>query len=70
MSAVKFIDLTGLGVIVTAIKTAQGQGGMVALFAMPPKVRVLVELTRLHLVFDIYPDETPRWPRLLRVNIR
>jgi anti-sigma B factor antagonist len=57
MSAVKFIDSTGLGVIVAAMKTGQSQGGTVALFAMPPKVRTLVEVTRLHLVFDIYPDE-------------
>jgi anti-sigma B factor antagonist len=57
MAAVKFIDSTGLGVIVTALKTARERGGAVALFALPGKVRALVELTRLHLVFDIYADE-------------
>jgi anti-sigma B factor antagonist len=57
MSAVKFIDSTGLGVIVTAMTTARNRGGSFALFALPAKVRTLVELTRLHLVFDIYADE-------------
>jgi anti-sigma B factor antagonist len=57
MSAVKFIDSTGLGVIVTAMTAARGRGGSFALFALPAKVRSLVELTRLHLVFDIYADE-------------
>jgi anti-sigma B factor antagonist len=57
MSAVKFIDSTGLGVIVTAMKTARERGGSLALFGLPAKVRLLIELTRLHLVFDIYCDE-------------
>jgi anti-sigma B factor antagonist len=57
MSAVKFIDSTGLGVIVTAMKAAREGGGKLALFGLPAKVRSLVELTRLHLVFDIYGDE-------------
>jgi anti-sigma B factor antagonist len=57
MSAVKFVDSTGLGVMVTAMKAAKGRGGSLALFALPAKVRALVELTRLHLVFDIYADE-------------
>ncbi|HKD68694.1 MAG TPA: STAS domain-containing protein [Candidatus Binataceae bacterium] len=57
MSAVKFIDSTGLGVIVTAMKAARDRGGRLAMFALPDKVRMLVELTRLHLVFHIYADE-------------
>jgi anti-sigma B factor antagonist len=57
MSSVKFIDSTGLGVMVTAMKAAKGRAGSLALFALPAKVRALVELTRLHLVFDIYADE-------------
>jgi len=57
LSDVSFIDSTGLGVIVTAMTTARNRGGSFALFALPAKVRTLVELTRLHLVFDIYADE-------------
>jgi anti-sigma B factor antagonist len=57
MSAVKFMDSTGLGVIVTALKSARAGGGKLALFALPARVRALVEVTRLHLVFDIYVDE-------------
>jgi anti-sigma B factor antagonist len=57
MSAVKFIDSTGLGVILIAMKAAASRGGSLALFALPAKVRSLFELTRLHLVFDVYADE-------------
>jgi anti-sigma B factor antagonist len=57
MSAVKFMDSTGLGVIVTAMKSARAGGGKLALFGLPARVRALVELTRLHLIFDIYVDE-------------
>jgi anti-sigma B factor antagonist len=57
MSAVKFIDSTGLGMIVIAMRAALSRGGSFALFALPTKARMLVELTRLHLVFYIYADE-------------
>jgi anti-sigma B factor antagonist len=57
MSAVKFIDSTGLGVMVTAMKAVKNRAGSLALFALPAKVRMLVEVTRLHLVFAIYADE-------------
>jgi anti-sigma B factor antagonist len=57
MSVVRLIDSSGLGVIVTASKAAKGIGGSVALFALPERVRSIIELTRLHLVFDIYPEE-------------
>ena len=35
MSAVKFIDSTGLGVIVTTIKAVRNRAGSLALFALP-----------------------------------
>lgn len=57
MSAVKFIDSTGLGVIVAAMKAAKSRDGSLALFALSAKIRTLIELTRLHLVFDIYANE-------------
>lgn len=57
MAPVKYIDSTGLGVLVTAMKAAKGRSGSLALFALPLKVRTMVELTRLHLHFEIYADE-------------
>ena len=56
LSRVQFIDSTGLGVLVTAHKTAVAKGLKFALFALPDPVRSIVEVTRLHSVFDIYPD--------------
>jgi anti-sigma B factor antagonist len=57
MAAVRFIDSTGLGVMVTVMKAARARGGAVAMFALPARVRSLLELTRLHLLFDIYLDQ-------------
>jgi anti-sigma B factor antagonist len=56
LSMVQFIDSTGLGVLVTAHKTAVAKDLKFALFALPDPVRAIVEVTRLHSVFDIYPD--------------
>ena len=38
------------------MKAVRNRAGSLALFALPAKVRMLVEVTRLHLVFDIYAD--------------
>lgn len=66
MSAVTFIDSSGLGVIVTAAKASISRSGSLALFALPAKVRSLIELTRLHLLFDIYTDEAAALAAVIR----
>lgn len=56
LSAISFMDSSGLAVLIAALKTAQGNGGNVVLCGMSTTLRALIELTRLHQVFEIYPD--------------
>jgi len=58
LSAVKFLDSSGISVLVGAMKEASSRGGRIALLKVPPTVRSLLELTRLHRVFDSYEDES------------
>jgi len=57
LSRVTFLDSSGLSVFVSALKTARTDGGDVALLKLPPNIRALIELMRLHYVFDIFDDE-------------
>ena len=56
LAEVDRIDSTGLGALVTTLKAARDRGGELVLAALTPPVRTVVELTRLHRVFDIYDD--------------
>ena len=58
LSGVKFLDSSGISVLVGAMKEASSKGGRVALLRVPPTVRSLLELTRLHRVFDTFEDES------------
>lgn len=58
LSAVTFVDSSGLSVLITALNAARAVGGDVALLGLSRDVRSLVELTRLHRVFTIHEDET------------
>ncbi len=57
LSDVRFIDSSGLSILVTALKAARAAGGDVVLLKPPPVVRTLLELTRLHRVLEIFEDE-------------
>jgi len=57
LAGVTFIDSSGLSVLVTTLKTARAAGGDVVLLRLPPTVRSLIQLTRLHRVFLIFDDE-------------
>jgi len=56
LTEVTRIDSTGLGALVTTLKAARDRGGELVLSSLTPPVRAVVELTRLHRVFDIYDD--------------
>jgi len=58
LSRVTFLDSSGLSVLVSALKAVRPDGGDVALLKLPPNIRALIELMRLHYVFDIFDDET------------
>lgn len=57
LSGVKFLDSSGISVLVGAMKEATSRGGRIALLKVPPTVRSLLELTRLHRVFDSFEEE-------------
>lgn len=49
----RFIDSTGLGVIVSSYKKCVENGGTIRLMSLNPNVRKIFELTRLTSVFEI-----------------
>lgn len=51
---VPYIDSAGLGTLVSALKTARERGGNVWLAGLTPQVKMVVELTRLHFVFEVF----------------
>jgi anti-sigma B factor antagonist len=54
ISAVDFIDSTGLGALISVLK-ALGNDGEMAIAGARPAVRRLLELTRLDQVMRLYP---------------
>jgi anti-sigma B factor antagonist len=64
LSDVKFVDSSGLSVLVLALKAAHAKGGRLALLKVNSTVRSLLELTRLHRVFEIFDDEEKACSRL------
>ncbi|HEY9828722.1 MAG TPA: STAS domain-containing protein [Stenomitos sp.] len=52
---VRFIDSSGLGVLVSGFKNASAKQGTLKLSGLQTQVKSMFELTRLHRVFDIYP---------------
>lgn len=55
LSAVRFIDSSGLGALLSGYKNANLHQGSLVLSGLQPRVQSMFELTRLHRVFDIYP---------------
>ena len=55
MSRVKFVDSSGLGAIVAAMKQL-GSGRKLDLAGLTPDVDKVFRLTRMNSVFDIYDD--------------
>ncbi len=57
LGEVSFVDSSGLSVLVSAYKAAGEKDGGVVLLRPSGDVRALIELTRMHEVFEIYGDE-------------
>lgn len=57
LSEVDFCDSSGLSVLVSSLKIAQVRGGEVVLLQPSDEVRLLIELTRLHKIFEIFEDQ-------------
>ena len=57
LGKVAFVDSSGLSVQVSALKAAHKVKGSVVLLNLTDDVRALIELTRMHEVFQIFADE-------------
>lgn len=54
LSAVNFLDSSGLGVLVSILRQVGQQGGDVKIAALRPEMKSLFALTRLNKVFEIH----------------
>jgi anti-sigma B factor antagonist len=57
LSSVSYIDSTGLGVLVSALKEAIRKEGDIRLINPSDQVRMLLEMTRVDTVFSTYADQ-------------
>ena len=54
LERVRFVDSSGLGVILSCLRYQEAQGGHLKLCSMSKPVRTAFELVRMHRVFDIF----------------
>jgi anti-sigma B factor antagonist len=64
LQSVDFVDSSGLSVLVSTLKAVQAEKGEVVLLGPSAGVRSLIELTRLHKVFEIFEDRNAAVQRL------
>ncbi|NES79902.1 MULTISPECIES: STAS domain-containing protein [Okeania] len=53
---VTFMDSSGLGALVLALKTVRAAGSQLVVCSINEQVRILFELTSMDRVFDIFPN--------------
>ena len=58
MADVSFVDHSGIGELVAAYTAASNHGGDLKLTNLTPKMKNLLEITKLDAIFDIQPDES------------
>jgi anti-sigma B factor antagonist len=56
LSAVGFLDSSGLGALVRALTNSQKEGGQTKLLNAGPQIRKLLQMTKLDSVFEIHDD--------------
>ena len=56
LSGVEYISSAGLRVLMLAAKQARAQGGTAVVAALQPIVSEIFEISRFHLVLDVYPS--------------
>lgn len=59
MSQVQFMDSSGIGSILSCLRTLNAEGGELKICLLTKPVHALFELVRMHKIFDIFnsPDE-------------
>ena len=56
MNDVDFIDSSGLGSLVSCLRVVNKENGDIRLASLQDQIRALLELTRLHRVFQIFDN--------------
>ena len=57
LKAVPYIDSCGIGELVTSFTSVRRQGGDLKLVHLEKKVHGVLQITKLHTVFEAYDDE-------------
>lgn len=57
LTEVSYVDSSGLGAMVAGYNSLKSKGGSVALFAVPRRIRELIEMSGLGQVFKMFPTE-------------
>ena len=57
LSAVRFMDSSGLGAVLSCLRVVAAREGDLKLFGMRDSVRALYELVRMHRIFEIVATE-------------
>jgi anti-sigma B factor antagonist len=58
LEALQFVDSSGLGAMLSCLRTMHDKGGHLALCGMSKPVRTLFELVRMYRIFDIYANRS------------
>jgi anti-sigma B factor antagonist len=58
LADVDYIDSSGLGELVTSFTTVRNAGGQLKLLNLTRRVQDLLQITKLHTVFEHFNDET------------
>lgn len=58
LKEVTFMDSSGLGALVTALKAVRSVGGKLCVCSINEQVRILFELTSMDRVFEIFRDQS------------
>ena len=56
MAAIDFIDSSGLGSLVSALRSVNKLRGEIKIASLQDQVRAIFELTRLHRIFEIFDE--------------
>ena len=56
LSGLEYLDSTGLGGIVSCLKTATNSNGDVKIACLQNKTKMVFEITRAYKIFDIFED--------------
>ena len=54
---VSYIDSAGLGELVSCFISVQNQGGILKLLNLEKRISGILQITKLHTVFEVYSDE-------------